>query len=71
MLTSYSVSCPHVCGWRGSLLPKGNGTAFRGCVPTVPMVEFECPHCHKEWRARIVNDDVVNLPLEKMSMPSA
>lgn len=66
MLTSYLVKCPHMdCGWAGSLLPSRDTDSWRGPVPTTPVASFECPQCHGEWRARIVGDDVVPLPLEE------
>jgi hypothetical protein len=67
MLTSYSVKCPHTeCGWRGSLLPRGNAEAWRGSSPSLSEVVFECPQCQCEWHARVVGDDVVPLPLEEL-----
>jgi hypothetical protein len=68
MLTSYLVTCPHDgCHWFGSLLPSDDPEAWRGSVPTRSEVVFRCPQCHGEWRARVVGDDVVPLPLEPAS----
>jgi hypothetical protein len=65
MLTSYRVTCPHAgCGWIGSLLPQTDTQAFRGAVVAAKVVVFQCPKCDKQWRARVVGDDVVTLPLE-------
>lgn len=70
MLTSYLVKCPRSgCHWFGSLLPRGNAEAWRGSLPSVSIVEFECPECQGEWQARVVGDDVVPLPLEEMALP--
>jgi len=65
MLTSYLVSCPHPgCGWFGSLLPAQNGVP----MPTFPgaVVNFHCPQCESEWRAKVVGDDVQPLPQEEV-----
>jgi hypothetical protein len=68
MLTSYLVHCPHIgCGWFGSLLPSGDGEAWRASTPSLSEVVFQCPQCHGEWHARIVGDDVETLPLEEMA----
>ncbi|MCS6850357.1 MAG: hypothetical protein NZ700_04215 [Gemmataceae bacterium] len=68
MLTSYMVKCPHVgCDWRGSLLPRGDKSAWRGITPTTPRVVFECPNCARTWQARVVGDDVEPLPLEEFT----
>jgi hypothetical protein len=68
MLTSYSVKCPNEgCGWRGSLLPKGNAEAWRGFTPRLSEVVFQCPECETEWHARVVGDDVVPLPQEQLT----
>jgi hypothetical protein len=67
MLTSYLVKCPHFdCNWSGSLLPSRDTDSWRGSVPTTSTAVFECPHCHAEWRAKIVGDDVVPLPLDEV-----
>lgn len=72
MLTSYFVSCPHLgCDWFGSLLPQGDSHIWRGSVPTVRTVRFECPQCHGEWQARIDGDDIKPLPLEELALPWA
>ncbi len=64
MLTSYSVTCPHSnCHWFGSLLPLTDIDAWHGAAPVRGMVVFQCPQCNGEWRARVVGDDVVPLPL--------
>lgn len=69
MLTSYSVACPHQnCGWRGSLLPEGDPAAWKRSTPTRSEVLFHCPRCEGEWRARVVGDDVVPLPLEELAV---
>jgi hypothetical protein len=66
MLTSYLVKCPHLeCGWFGSLLPLRDVEAWRGPIPTVPIAVFQCPRCDKQWRARVVGDDVKALPVEE------
>ena len=65
MLTSYMVKCPHFnCEWFGSLLPSQHTDSWRGSVPTTAVAIFECPQCHREWRARLVGDDVKALPLD-------
>jgi hypothetical protein len=67
MLTSYSVVCPHPnCGWRGSLLPRGDQESWR-FMPVQSEVVFQCPSCEGEWRARVVGDDVVPLPMEELA----
>jgi hypothetical protein len=72
MLTSYLVRCPHVgCDWFGSLLPRNDPEAWRGSSPRLSEVVFQCPHCEGEWRARVVGDDVENLPLEEPALPWA
>lgn len=64
MLTDYSVHCPHEdCGWRGCLFPKGKSD-WRPAAPARREITFHCPSCDREWQARIVGDDAVNLPLE-------
>jgi len=64
MMTSYMVHCPHPgCRWFGSLLPRNGLDAWTGPKPTRVIVVFQCPECGGEWRARIVGDDVVPLPL--------
>ncbi len=69
MLTSYLVKCPRVgCGWFGSLLPNRDTDSWRGPMPTVAVAVFECPSCRQEWRARVVGDDVVPLPVEDLEM---
>lgn len=69
MLTDYSVHCPHEdCGWRGCLFPEGNRDDWRPATPLRHEIIFVCPNCHREWHARIVGEDVVNLPLHAMAM---
>jgi hypothetical protein len=64
MLTSYWVTCPHPeCRWLGSLLPQPDTDAWHGAAPVQGLVVFQCPQCNGEWRARVVGDDVVPLPL--------
>lgn len=64
MLTDYSVHCPHEdCGWRGCLFPQGNREDWRPALPTRREISFRCPNCTREWQARIVGDDAVNLAL--------
>jgi hypothetical protein len=66
MLTDYMVTCPYThCRWRGSLLPSGDGKAFRAALPTTRVVEFQCPRCHGEWHAQVIGDDVKPLPIEE------
>lgn len=66
MLTSYRVNCPHAgCGWSGSLLPQTDTQLFRAASPAVKVVVFQCPQCDGQWKARLVGDDVVALPLEE------
>jgi hypothetical protein len=66
MLTSYTVSCPHPgCHWSGSLLPQTDTQVFLPARPTVPTIVFQCPHCEGQWRARVVGDDVVPVPIEE------
>ncbi len=65
MLTSYLVKCPHFgCDWFGSLLPSKDTDSWRGPVPTVPVAVFECPRCHRQWRAKVKGDDLELLPLD-------
>lgn len=65
MLTDYSVHCPHTdCGWHGCLFPQNTSRDWRPATPTRRQIQFLCPSCQREWQARIVNDDAVNLPLE-------
>jgi hypothetical protein len=65
MLTSYLVKCPHPgCDWFGSLLPRTDLEAWRGYSPTKSVVEFQCPRCQRDWRARVVGDDVQPLALQ-------
>ena len=73
MLTSYMVKCPHTgCNWFGSLLPTGNDfETWRGNPRSRSMVTFQCPRCEGEWHARRMGDDVVNLPLEELALPTA
>jgi hypothetical protein len=66
MLTSYLVACPHVgCNWSGSLLPCRNTDAWTSLIPTTSIAVFQCPRCDREWRGRIVGDDVKPLPVEE------
>jgi hypothetical protein len=65
MLTSYRVSCPHAgCDWIGSLLPQTDTQAYLGAVVSAKVVVFQCPKCERQWRAKVVGDDVIRLPLE-------
>jgi len=67
MLTSYLVKCPHLgCEWFGSLLPSRDTDSWRGPVPTVPVASFECPQCHRSWRAQIIGDDVKPMPVQEL-----
>ncbi len=71
MLTDFMVTCPHVgCNWSGSLLPCSNLEAWRGATPSTQVVLFRCPHCHGEWRAQLVGDDVKPVPLMDARMAS-
>jgi hypothetical protein len=64
MLTDYAAHCPHEdCGWRGYLFPQGNRDDWRPALPTRREITFACPRCKREWRAQIVGDDAINLPL--------
>ena len=64
MLTSYWVRCPQPgCKWSGTLLPLTDVDQFRFAAPTVKTIAFQCPRCERQWRARIVGDDAVPLPL--------
>ena len=64
MLTDYMVTCPHTgCHWTGSLLPKANLDAWKTALPTTHDIVFACPRCHHDWRANVVGDDAVPLPL--------
>lgn len=66
MLTSFYVRCPHAgCGWRGSVMPKGNAESWRGAVPGQRVVVLECPECQREWQAKVVGDDLVPLPAKE------
>jgi hypothetical protein len=72
MLTSYLVKCPHPqCGWFGSLLPCRDTDSWRSYTPTIPVAVFQCPKCERHWRARVVGDDVVTLPLEEQELIQA
>jgi hypothetical protein len=67
MLTSYLVRCPHTdCNWFGSLIPRTTSEPWQSPTPVPSEVVFQCPQCEAEWPARIVGDDVVPLPLEKV-----
>jgi hypothetical protein len=68
MLTSYRMSCPHGCGWSGSLLPQTDTNLFRGALPNVKLIAFQCPQCESQWAARVVGDDIINLPVEKKAV---
>ncbi len=69
MLTSYWVACPHSeCGWLGSLLPQTDVESWHGAAPPPGVVVFHCPQCNGEWRARVVGDDVVPLPMPEPSV---
>ncbi len=64
MLTDYAVHCPYPeCGWRGSLFPLGSREDWRPAMPTRREITFHCPACGRDWQARIVGDDAINLPL--------
>jgi len=64
MLTDYAAHCPYEgCGYRGYLFPQGNRDDWRPATPTRREISFACPRCKREWRARIVGEDAVNLPL--------
>jgi hypothetical protein len=72
MLTSYLVKCPHPgCDWYGSLLPRHDSLSWRNLTPAKSIVEFQCPQCQGEWRARVVGDDVKALPLEEVVVSGA
>jgi hypothetical protein len=65
MKTSYLVRCPHPdCHHFGSLLPCAKIDAWHGEISAMPAVMFRCPKCKREWRARMVGEDVRPLPLE-------
>lgn len=69
MLTSYLVTCPQPnCHWFGSLLPQNDLESWHGSVPQPGEVVFQCPRCQGEWRARVVGDDVVPMPLGEPSV---
>src|SRR5262245_40351693 len=68
MLTDYAARCPHEgCGFRGYLFPQGNRDAFRAVGQTRRDVTFLCPRCARTWRAQIVGEDAVNLPLTEVA----
>ena len=70
MLTDYSVHCPYEdCGWRGSLFPEGKREDWKPACPTQRLISFRCPHCDREWQARIVGEDAINLPLTVTAEP--
>jgi hypothetical protein len=70
MLTDYMVTCPHAgCRWSGSLLPSRNRDAWLTAIPRTNEIVFECPRCHREWRAKLVGDDVHPLPLNEVAVP--
>lgn len=65
MLTGYLVKCPRVrCHWFGELPANPDPEAWREPDANVPIVIFECPRCHQEWRARVIGNDVEALPSE-------
>jgi hypothetical protein len=69
MLTSYWVACPHSeCRWFGSLLPQTDAESWHGATLPQGVVVFHCPQCNGEWRARVVGDDVVPLPMPEPSV---
>jgi hypothetical protein len=71
MLTSYFVRCPHKgCAWFGSLLPSQDTQLWRGSLPGTQVAVFHCPSCDRQWRARVVGDDVRPLPLDE-KVPTA
>ena len=64
MLTDYAAHCPYEgCSWRGYLFPQGNRDDWRPALPTRREIQFCCPRCKRDWKAHIVGDDAVNLPL--------
>lgn len=68
MLTSYLVKCPHLgCNWFGSLLPSQDTDSWRGSLPTTSVAVFLCPKCSREWRARIVGEDVEPIPVDDLT----
>lgn len=65
MSTGYLVKCPHAhCNWFGELPAQPDPDAWREPVMTIPLVVFECPRCGKEWRARVIGNDIEALPVE-------
>jgi hypothetical protein len=63
MLTDYFVHCPNEeCNWRGTLFPKSNRERSPVAVGMMNVIHFQCPHCQREWRARIVGEDAIPLP---------
>src|SRR3954451_620073 len=72
MLTDYAAHCPHEgCGYRGHLFPQGNREDFRQVGQTHREMTFVCPRCTRPWRAQVVGEDAVNLPLEQMADSTA
>jgi hypothetical protein len=63
MVSRYRIACPdEKCGWSGSLVPSqtagGVGTESDG----EQRVWFQCPHCRRDWEARLSGDRVLRLP---------
>ena len=62
MLSSYPVTCPYEdCGWKGNLVPsraRGGEAAEAG---PEQHVWLQCPHCRRDWEARLSRDRVVPL----------
>jgi hypothetical protein len=51
------------------LLPSRNRDAWLTAIPRTNEIVFECPRCHREWRAKLVGDDVHPLPLNEVAVP--
>lgn len=72
MLTNYPVRCPYEgCGWRGTLFPLDSAVVCRTAQPTNRTISFECPKCRRDWKARVVGEDAVNLPLKQQPVAQA
>jgi hypothetical protein len=63
MLSSYRVACPHEgCGWTGSLVPSSAQGGGGAEIAAAHRAWFRCPHCQRDWEARISNDRVTVVP---------
>jgi hypothetical protein len=62
MLSSYPVVCPHAeCGWAGNLIPSHDRGGSDAEAAPEDCVWFHCPHCDRDWQARVSGDRAVAL----------